>query len=1082
MIEHVFSQELLDLIKSDSTGEIDNIDREFSELIAAAACIIREENILWIVGENENLREKEEKLKLWLKFLGMQDVTINFYTPPFADPYIDNGSDLNAVADKAGLIAAILKAERSITITTLSALNIKIETTGELPLFFLELKTGIEISRNDLTGKLGRMGYRARNIVEDRGDIAWRGSIVDVFPIDKDKPLRIEIEGDKIISLRIFDPATQKSSGQVKQASFPMARFFLEYDDCRAYFSGEQKGMDYLPHLLQRPRIIVSDKRKISEEFAKLLDHYKKIYDIALEKEGNLPGIDKIFSYPFAAEKVISINQVFDNIAGAMELIKLPHSLAEFNYGDLSILKDKIENRGYKLFVLSREQQLAGNLPAEIADFTLLQTPIPVSFENRKTLSIFLSERSYRFFEKFEELEQAAKLLETKTQNLVKEIAIDNFVVHRKHGIGRFTGFKRLVFEGEMSEFLKIEYLGREYLYVPVYELDELSKYVAFEGVEPRLDKMGGSSWATKQKRAKSSMINFARELLELYAVRKSIKGRSYSKDSEWENTLEEGFKYVETGDQKRAIKETLADLEAEFPMDRLICGDVSFGKTEVAIRAALRVVTAGRQAAVLCPTTILAFQHFTTFKKRFAPFPIGIAMLSRMVPPKERKAIINDLAAGKIDIVIGTHALLTKDLKFKNLGIYIIDEEQRFGVFQKEKLKTTREEIDVLSLSATPIPRTLSLSLAGLQDISIIQTAPLGRLAIKNYVGYFSKEVLVSAVLNEMDRQGLIFIVYNNIAKIYTFKEEIESWLPGIPIAVIHAQMRSEDIERNLMDFIAKKYRVLLSTTIIENGIDIPDVNTLVVVDAERFGLTQLYQLRGRIGRGNRQAYAYFLVKSTDMTDKARSRLEAIRDFADLGSGYRLAEFDLELRGAGSLLGNKQHGHIEALGFEYYRQLLNAAIKELKGEQEKKEETKIDIHFSYSIDPGYMKESAERIGFYRQILEADEFEQVDELRLEITDRCGRAPDSIEKIFYAAMVRVLVKKYNFEKVDVYLDKLMITFTDPAGKAALLQNDLAGVCTVENIDEKTAQFSFQDYKKFIEVFKQFSPDRLTNSPS
>jgi transcription-repair coupling factor (superfamily II helicase) len=515
-------------------------------------------------------------------------------------------------------------------------------------------------------------------------------------------------------------------------------------------------------------------------------------------------------------------------------------------------------------------------------------------------------------------------------------------------------------------------------------------------------------------------------------------------------------------------------DLEAEYPMDRLICGDVSFGKTEVALRAALRVVANGKQAALLCPTTILAYQHYNTFKQRFREFPLSIAMLSRMVSPKKKKSLYEDLTKGKIDIIIGTHALLSKEITFKRLGLYIIDEEQRFGVFQKEKLKKNREDIDVLSMSATPIPRTLSFSMAGLQDISTIQTPPLGRLAIKNFVGYFSKKIIVSAVLNEMERNGSVFIVYNDIEKIYSFKEQIEQWLPQISTVVIHAKMKSREIETNLLDFINKRYRVLISTTIIENGIDIQDVNTLIVLDANRFGLTQLYQLRGRIGRGNRQAYAYFLVKTMNIPDKAKARLEGIREFADLGAGYKLAEFDLKLRGAGTLLGNRQHGQIEALGFDYYHQMLVKTIKEMKGEMEKEKQSKINIHFSYSIDPDYIKNTGERLTLYRQILEAGSYECIVEIKAELEDRDGRAPDSIEKIFFAGMIRIFAKKHQLEEVDLYLDKLVIKFPDNfTGELPLNRLSSSPAFEIGKIDndDRLWTFHFADYKAFIDEFPQ-----------
>jgi transcription-repair coupling factor (superfamily II helicase) len=576
-----------------------------------------------------------------------------------------------------------------------------------------------------------------------------------------------------------------------------------------------------------------------------------------------------------------------------------------------------------------------------------------------------------------------------------------------------------------------------------------------------------------KQKKAKKSIITFAGELLQLYALRKAIKGCSYTRDYELEERLEQGFRYVETEDQMRAIREVLHDLEAEFPMDRLVCGDVSFGKTEVAIRAAFRVVAGGKQVAVLCPTTILAYQHYATFKRRLVSFPVNIAMLSRMVSIGKKKAILKDLSEGHIDIVIGTHSLISKELEFKRLGLYIIDEEQRFGVFQKEKLKKNREEIDALSLSATPIPRTLSLSMAGLQDISTIQTPPIGRIAVRNYVGWFSIEILMSAILKEIERDGLVFIVYNHIDKIYTFQEQLLHWLPDVASVVIHARMKSEAIEKNLMDFINKKYRVLISTTIIENGIDIPDVNTLIVLGADRFGLTQLYQLRGRIGRGNRQAYAYFLIEARHLTDKARFRLEAIREFADLGSGYKLAEFDLELRGAGSLLGNKQHGHIEALGFDYYHRLLNKSIKELKGEIDKEKEPPIKINFSYSIEPEYIRNSSERITAYRRILEAKDFEQLDELRMELRDRYGRLPQSMEKIFYAGMIRVLAKKCQFEEVVVYSDKVEVRFPETATGESLAKRlflEKFKNFDLEIFDKRRGVFYFENYREFINRFR------------
>jgi transcription-repair coupling factor (superfamily II helicase) len=1021
MLDKIFSPELKRLITTKAPyTEINNIDKDLTELLIAGIYSLENKHIIRIVGENENLNEKKAKLELWLKLFHPGKIPINFYTAPFEDPYINNEDNVHAIGHKVRLISHLLEMKNQplIIITTLSALNIQIENRDLLQDFFLKIEVNQTANRNDLIKKLTEMGYRSRDIVEERGDISWRGSILDIFPIDVQHPVRIEIEGDTIVSLRLFNPDTQKSLEKIQTINFPMSRFFLNYETSTDYFNSNKANMNHLTDLLTGYRLVVSDQKKITDEFNKLLLNYEKIYQAASNEKQEFKTSWHLFDFSLEKEDIFSINETWDTISSPMEWVKLKKSLIDSNLEDLRYINEKVKNYQDRCFVFSKDEGLSESLAESITTFTHIQLKIPFSFENRETKCIFLADRNFQYVEKIEKTSQL------KSEGLIREIQQGDLVVHREHGIGRFEGFKRLSFENQISEFLKIEYLNKEYLYVPVYELDVLNKYVAFEGYTPKVDRLGGNTWALKKKRAKKSIITFARELLELYAMRKAINGNVYPKDYELEEKLETEFQYVETEDQKKAINDVLIDLEAEYPMDRLICGDVSFGKTEVALRAALRVVANGKQVALLCPTTILAYQHYNTFKQRFSEFPISIAMLSRMVSPKKRKSVYEDLANGKIDITIGTHALISKEINFKRLGLYIIDEEQRFGVFQKEKLKKNREDIDVLSMSATPIPRTLSFSMAGLQDISTIQTPPLGRLAIKNFVGYFSKEIIVSAVLNEMERNGSVFIVYNDIEKIYSFKEQLEQWLPQISSVIIHAKMKSEEIETNLLDFINKRYRVLISTTIIENGIDIQDVNTLIVQDANRFGLTQLYQLRGRIGRGNRQAYAYFLVKTMNIPDKAKARLEAIREFADLGAGYKLAEFDLKLRGAGTLLGNRQHGQIEALGFDYYHQMLVKTIKEMKGEMDKEKESKINIHFSYTIDPDYIKNTGERITLYRQILEAKSFEHIEEIKAELEDRYGRAPDSIEKIFFAGMIRVFAKKHQLEEVDLYLDKLV----------------------------------------------------------
>ena len=605
---------------------------------------------------------------------------------------------------------------------------------------------------------------------------------------------------------------------------------------------------------------------------------------------------------------------------------------------------------------------------------------------------------------------------------------VGDLVVHRRHGIGKFAGFKRLNFEGLAIEFLKIEYQNREFLYVPWHELDVLKPYSGSEGGAPAMDRLGGKTWRLKTERAKKSIIHYTRELLNLYAMRKAMRKSALLPVADIEEKLQRDFSFVETEDQKKAIRRVLDDLAADFPMDRLICGDVSFGKTEVALRAAVRAVANGKQVAFLCPTTILALQHFRNFQRRLADFPLRLAMLSRLVSDAEKKRVVAALEQGKIDLVIGTHSLLAKGVAFKNLGLFIVDEEQRFGVFQKEKLKKGREHVDVLTLSATPIPRTLSMALSGLQDISIINTPPLGRLAIKNFVGYFSREVVVSAVLNEIERDGAVFVVFNDIEKIFAFRDQLAAWLPDVAITVIHAQMATAQIEKNLMDFIAGKYRLLLSTTIIENGIDIPRVNTLLVMNADRLGLTQMYQLRGRIGRSSRQAYAYFLVDARQpvMTDKAKKRLDAIREFSELGSGYKLAEFDLSLRGAGRPFGQQPARPCRSAGLRLFPGAFAAGDPRIQGRSRSGAGTADAGPFPLRhrrIVSGRTRPnaSASTAAFWRRARPM--------ICCSCAPNCAtvsaRFPESVEKIFYVGAVKLFARLYGWEKVEVFSDRVQV---------------------------------------------------------
>ena len=1020
MLEHVLSPALRARLLSDQpTLTVDTVEPALDELLVAALAALGNASLVWVVDENEPFAERAEKVRRWLTFLGREQAAVHLYRLPFADPYVNNQIGSDHSENKLRLLGDLARKRQLVVIASLAALSVKIDRDAALAHPGLELGVNSVFSREELIRRLQKLGFGAVDFVANRGDVAWRGNVIDLFPLGQENPLRVELEGNRIVSLRHFDLASQRSIATVPAVEIHPLRFFPRHaDDLPFLFPRRQAGMVFLTDLLPGCRLIVSNRKTLEEEWRKLLAHFGRIRETVNRDGRSLPPPpEAVFSFSLSRRRLIDIVPIPVVPATETELQTIPFSLRSMGSAELASVREKAERQGYAVFLFSADQRLSDNLKAMLKRSQARPFAIPISFENPRTRSIFLTSHRFQFQEKPE------KGPGLDIEKWIQEIKPNDFVVHKVHGIGRFCGFQPLRFEGVAAEFLKLEYQNREFLYVPVTELDGLTRFNTFNMAAPRLDRLGGKSWGRKTFQARQGIVHFARELLDLYALRKAVKGTAYGRDEELETRLERDFAWIETEDQKRAIRDVLADLEAGSPMDRLICGDVSFGKTEVALRAALRVASNGRQVALLCPTTILAHQHYQTFCSRLQGFPISVSLLSRMVPPGERRASLRRLADGRMDIVIGTHALLGGHVAFKNLGLFIIDDEQRFGVFQKEKLKRGREAIDVLTLSATPIPRTLSFSLAGLQDISLIRTPPLGRLAIKNFVGYFSRQVVVSAVLNELERDGTVFIVYNNIQRIFNFREKLAGWLPDIPIGVIHAKMKNETIEKNLLDFITKKFRVLISTTIIENGIDIPTVNTLLVVDADRFGLTQLYQLRGRIGRGSHQAFAYFLIDTAkgDISEKARKRLAAIRDFSELGSGFKLAEFDLLLRGAGTLLGQRQHGHIEALGFDYYLELLQQTIASLKGQQPEGAALELKVHFAYSLSRDYIADTADRVEVYRRILNADDVDELVRFQEELRDRFGALPPEMERTFYVGAVKLFAKKNRWRRVDVFAD-------------------------------------------------------------
>jgi transcription-repair coupling factor (superfamily II helicase) len=599
----------------------------------------------------------------------------------------------------------------------------------------------------------------------------------------------------------------------------------------------------------------------------------------------------------------------------------------------------------------------------------------------------------------------------------LRDLRAGDLVVHIDHGIGVFAGLKQIGVGDSTQEFLELRYAGDDKLFVPVERLDLVQKYTG--ATRPPVDRLGGTSWERAKTRVRKAMRDMAEELLKLHAARKAVPGHAFSPDSHWQQEFEDAFEYEMTPDQGSAIADIKRDMESPTPMDRLLCGDVGYGKTEVAMRAAFKAVMDGKQVAFLAPTTVLAFQHQKTLKERFAGFPVRIEMVSRFRSKAEQKEALADLAAGKVDIIVGTHRLLSRDVEFRDLGLLVVDEEQRFGVAHKEKIKLLKRKVDVLTMSATPIPRTLNMSLVGIRDMSVIETPPKDRLSIQTNVVKFDQQVIGRAIRNELARGGQVYFVHNRVESIFSIGSLVQRLVPEARVVVGHGQMDEEALERAMLDFVERKFDVLLATTIVENGLDIPNANTIIINRADRYGLSQLYQLRGRVGRSDRPAYAYLLIPPEEnLSAVAKKRLAAIKEFSDLGSGFRVAALDLEIRGAGNLLGGEQSGHIETVGFEMYMKLLEQTVRELKGEElDDDVRATVNLRVDLRIDESYVPDMNQRLMLYRKVAAARREDEIDRVLEEAADRYGPPPDSVLNLADYGRIRVMADRLAVDSID-----------------------------------------------------------------
>jgi transcription-repair coupling factor (superfamily II helicase) len=966
------------------------------------------------------------------------------------------------------------------------------------------VRRGEMIDPERLVEHLRLAGYNQVDVVEMPGEFAHRGGLLDVYPPELDRPVRIELFGDEVESLRKFDPATQRSAAATEEVVLlPLTETPVDEDTLaviNARLSGHRLAGDeeafrysgvsvfpgwelYAPvagaeqslfDLLPGATVVLDEPDTLADSHDAWWTKLTEVHERSLI--GNLVRPEDLYLSPeqwtcaLRQSPVVAVEQLgledsdedehiilqtrpstrFHGSVAAMteEVGKLTREgkrvmFAVSSTGEVERLADVFNEYNLSFRIGSRTPKPGFEVYVDestyftddVAATTIVKAYVPEGVALPEANLILFGSRDL-----FDEPEvslgrpQRQKSKVSAFLSDFRDLAVGDYVVHVEHGIGQYQGLKEVPQEdGAAAEFMVLEYAEGARLYVPLTRLDLVQKYRSSEGVKPVLNRLGTAQWQKTKARVKKAMQDMAEELLKLYASRRTAEGHPFAADSEWQREFEDAFEFSETEDQMNAIVDVKRDMEASTPMDRLLCGDVGYGKTEVAMRATFKAVQDGRQVVVLAPTTVLAFQHFNTFRQRFAAFPLKIDMLSRFRTPKQIKESLAKLEAGELDIAIGTHRLLSKDVKFNNLGLVVVDEEQRFGVRHKERLKQLRKEVDVLTMSATPIPRTLHMSLLGLRDMSVIETPPKDRMAIQTVVAAWDNTLIRSAIEKELERGGQVYFVHNRVESIYDISDKIREMVPRARVLVGHGQMGETELERVMLAFMRHEADILIATTIIENGLDIPLCNTIIINRADRHGLSELYQLRGRVGRSDRRAYAYLLIPpDRDLTDVARRRLAALKEFSDLGAGFKIAALDLELRGAGNLLGGEQSGHIEAVGFELYTSMLERTVRELKGEIEPETpETQLNLGLNIRIPAEYIKEENQRLRMYKRVAGVETEAQLNDVAAELGDRYGTPPAPVRNLLEYAELKLLSQRVGVAQIERRRDAISIRFTEKA---------------------------------------------------
>jgi len=1050
----------------------------------------------------------------------------------------------NYLEERLQAVTSLARKEDCIVIAPIFSAVQKMPPKEVFEKYMLRFAVGELTNTDTVRRSLVCMGYERMAVVEEKGQFSIRGGIIDIFPPDSAYPYRIELFDNEIDSVRTFDTMSQRSIENRREAQIYPAQLMIRDEEAFAEaarrideaYSRYAAGLDpdsgsrlterkeqllefietgtnlqllenYIHYFyentvqlwdyLQPDGIVIFDDpdritEKLDNSYTETQQDFKEIleraeavpqdYELRIERED--------FSRIYRNRLTIFLTPFMKSIRGVDELRSIHHinsrQTANFS-GRMEFFEQEIRRygkAGFKILIACSTDERVANIRNFLErnkidrNVDIVKGILSAGMEFTDDKYVIISDADI-----FTTAKQRRTRMDRSDSRSIKaftDISPGDYVVHENHGIGRFVGIEQLTIQGSKKDYLKIRYAGEDLLYVPVEQMDIIQKYVGAEGAVPKINKLSSGEWHKTKARVKAAIADMAKELLELSAARKMEKGHAFSPDTTWQREFEDLFPYEETRDQLRSVREIKRDMEKDEPMDRLLCGDVGYGKTEVAARAVFKCIADGKQAAVLVPTTILANQHYYTFKERMENFPFTIEMLSRFRTEKQQDEIVQKIKKGSVDVIVGTHRLLSKDVVFKDLGLLVVDEEQRFGVQHKEAIKMLRKNVDVLALSATPIPRTLHMSLVGIRDMSVIEEPPEERYPIQTYVMEQEDETIREAIYRELDRDGQVYVVFNRVKGIRRIAAKIADLVPEARIAVGHGQMNERELEDIMYDFTHHKYNVLVATTIIESGLDIPNVNTMIVLDSDRFGLSQLYQLRGRVGRSNRIAYAYLLhQKDKVLTEPAEKRLRAIKEFTEFGSGFRIAMRDLEIRGAGNLLGTEQHGHMMMIGYELYCKLLEEAVAELGGKTSEHHaaETLMEIDINAYIPGSYVDDELVKLHMYKKIASVRTKQDVNEIIDEMTDRFGDIPAPVENLIAVSYVKSLCEKLGTVRVREEKTRFVLEFGERNGLTAdLLSRIVAeyGPAVLINAGHKPyIKYTFRQGRNKIEELKAFA---------